>query len=172
VQLGTHAFVRLGYSAPQTGLHWLVLSTEIRCHLLQFAITSPDPRFIDIALHAIRSVELPARADIISGTGGGDTPLCIANYASAENLLSRVEPILPSGKSNPIPVRVVIDITGAVRHIHFLSAFPDQAQLITTALQQWRFRPHILNGNPVEVETGILFGRELHPVSQPSGTTP
>jgi periplasmic protein TonB len=56
-------------------------------------------------------------------------------------------------------VRVIIDRDGKVKHIHFLSAFPGQAQAIITALGQWRFKPYLRNGQPVEVETGILFGR-------------
>jgi hypothetical protein len=172
VQLGGHTFMRLGYSAPQSGLHWQVLATEIRCHLVQFVITSPDARFINTTLQALRRVELPADAGVTSGTGGADAPVCIAGYARPENILSRVEPVLPAGKSNPIPVRIIIDATGQVRHIHLLSAFPDQAQAIITALKQWRFRAHVLNGQPVEVETGILFGRARRPGSRPSDTAP
>jgi hypothetical protein len=48
---------------------------------------------------------------------------------------------------------------GKVKHVHFLSAFPAQSQAITAALSQWRFKPYLRNGQPVEVETGMLFGR-------------
>jgi hypothetical protein len=60
---------------------------------------------------------------------------------------------------NPVPVRIIIDKQGKVKHIHFLSAFPDQAKAITDALFQWRLRPYLRDGKPVEVETGIMFGR-------------
>ena len=53
----------------------------------------------------------------------------------------------------------IIDKEGKVKHIHFLSAFPDQAKAIADVLSQWRFRPYLRDGQPVEVETGILFGR-------------
>jgi periplasmic protein TonB len=56
-------------------------------------------------------------------------------------------------------VRLIIDRQGKVKHIHFLSAFPAQAQAISAAVLQWRFKPYLRNGQPVEVETGILFGR-------------
>jgi protein TonB len=56
-------------------------------------------------------------------------------------------------------VRVVIDREGNVKHIHFLSAFPEQAAAVSDALRQWRFKPYIRDGQPVEIETGILFGR-------------
>jgi hypothetical protein len=59
---------------------------------------------------------------------------------------------------NPIPVRLIIDRYGRVKHIHIISAFPEQAKIITDALLQWEFKPYIKNGEPVEVETGVMFG--------------
>jgi hypothetical protein len=60
-------------------------------------------------------------------------------------------------------VRIVIDTEGRVKHIHFLSAFPDQAKSIADALSQWRFKPLIVRGHPAEVETGLMFGRPPRP---------
>jgi hypothetical protein len=53
-----------------------------------------------------------------------------------------------------------------VQHIHFLSAFPDQARVITDALRQWKFKPYLRDGKPVEVETGVMFGRAAHPMTR------
>ncbi|PYU28965.1 MAG: hypothetical protein DMG32_01355 [Acidobacteria bacterium] len=69
---------------------------------------------------------------------------------------------------NPIPVRIIIDKDGKVKHIHFLSAFPDQAKSITDALLQWRFKPYLREGRPTEVETGIIFGNAAKAAEQPS----
>jgi hypothetical protein len=85
-------------------------------------------------------------------------PVCIQAYASPETILERVDPVFSEQKFNQIPVRVIIDREGKVKHIHFLSAFPAQSQAITAALAQWRFKPYRRNGEPVEVETGLLFG--------------
>ena len=102
---------------------------------------------------------LPVEAGPISGRGGGEVPVCIKDYAREENVLERVDPVFAERRFNPVPVRVIIDKEGKVKHIHFLSAFPDQAKAVTDALFQWRFRPYLRDGKPVEVETGILFGR-------------
>jgi len=37
--------------------------------------------------------------------------------------------------------------------------YAEQAKAITDALGQWKFKPHLRGGQPVEVETGIMFGR-------------
>ena len=76
-------------------------------------------------------------------------------------------------KFNPVPVRIIIDKEGKVKHIHFLSAFPDQAKAISDALKQWQFKRYMRAGQPVEVETGIMFGRVMYPAARRSsgGTT-
>lgn len=48
-----------------------------------------------------------------------------------------------------------------------LSAFPDQSQRIIKALLQWRFKPYLRDGAPLEVETGISFGYVRHPRAPP-----
>jgi Gram-negative bacterial TonB protein C-terminal len=76
--------------------------------------------------------------------------------------MARVDPVFIEHRFNPVPVRIIIDKRGRIEHIHFLSAFPDQAKAISDALSQWRFKPYLRNGEPVEVETGLLFGAAQH----------
>jgi hypothetical protein len=139
-------------------LHWAVLATQIRCHTVQFTFTSTNPGLIERLVADTSAMKLPPEAGLSSGAGGDGAPLCIKGYASGGNVLSRVDPIFTNPRYNPIPVRVVIDVNGKVKHIHFISSFPEQAKTIADSLQQWRFKPYVLNGKAVEVETGILFG--------------
>ena len=53
----------------------------------------------------------------------------------------------------------IVDAKGRVKHVHVLSAFPDQAQAIMAALRKWTFKPYRAGGRAVEVETGLVFGR-------------
>jgi hypothetical protein len=80
------------------------------------------------------------------------------NYATADKIVQRVDPVFADRKFNSIPVRFVISKEGSVKHVHIISAFPDQANIVTESLQKWLFKPYLINGQPVEVETGILFG--------------
>jgi hypothetical protein len=93
---------------------------------------------------------------------------CEANYAREENMTSLTEPVFTERRFNPVPVRIIIDKLGNVKHIHFLSAFPDQSKAITDALLQWKFKPYRRDGEPVEVETGVLFGRVQQSLTQPA----
>jgi hypothetical protein len=162
VKIAGHSFVRLDYGSPVAALHWAVLATQIRCHTVQFTFTSTDPQVIEHLVTEMSTLKLPPEAGLASGAGGGEAPLCVKDYASGGNVLNRVDPIFTDRRYNPIPVRVVIGVNGSVKHIHFISSFPEQAKTIADALQQWRFKPYVVNGNAVEVETGILFGTPLN----------
>ena len=86
------------------------------------------------------------------------SPVCVPDYAQGANVTYKVDPVFGDQKYNAIPVRVIIGKTGKVEHVHVISAFPAQARSITDALLQWRFNPYLRDGQPVAVETGILFG--------------
>jgi hypothetical protein len=168
VRIGDHSFVRFDYGSPVADLHWHVLATQVRCHMVQFVFTSRDTALIESLLKQMDKMTLPAEAGPISGRGGGEVPMCIKDYARDENVIERVDLFFTERRFNPVPVRIIIDKEGKVKHIHFLSAFPEQAKAIADALAQWRFRPYLLDGKPVEVETGIMFGHAPRPATSPS----
>jgi len=166
-------FTFYAYQSPVAQLHWYVLATEIRCHAVEFVLTSRDTKLLESLLADMNRMKLPAEASPSGGEGGGVFPVCIKDYATDEHLIARVDPILTEHRFTPVPVRIIIDKDGKVKHIHFLSAFPDQSAAIMAALQQWKFKPYLKDGQPVEVETGIMFGRAAAPLAsspKPSST--
>jgi hypothetical protein len=160
-------FTFFAYWSPVAEMHWYILATEIRCHAVEFVLTSRDTNLLESLMRDMSKMELPAEANPAGGQGGGAFPICIKDYAKEKNLIARVNPISTEHRSNAVPVRFIIDKSGKVKHIHFLSAFPDQEKVIADALQQWRFKPYLKNGQPVEVETGIMFGRAPPPLRNP-----
>ncbi len=170
-RIADRSFTFFAYWSPAAELHWYVLSTEIRCHAVDIVLTSRDTKLLENLVLDLNKMKLPAEVGPTAGTGGGDVPVCIKDYASDENVTARVDPVFTERRFNPVPVRIIIDKKGKVKHIHFLSAFPDQAKVITDALGQWKFKPYRRDGQPVEVETGLIFGRALHMTAAP-GTNP
>jgi hypothetical protein len=162
VRIADRSFVEFEYSSPIAELHWRILTTQIRCHVLQFVFTSRDTALLEGLTQQMNKMTLPMEAGPISGRGGGEAPVCIKDYAQDQNVVEKIDPVFTERRFNPVPVRIIIDKDGKVEHIHFLSAFPDQAKTITDALQRWRFRPYLRDGQPLEVETGILFGQSTH----------
>src|SRR6266568_3320918 len=168
VRIANHSFIRFDYGSPVAELHWHVLATQIRCHMVQFVFTSRDTKLMENLIQDMNKMSLPDEAGPISGRGGGDVPVCIKDYASGENVIERMDPVFAERRFNPVPFRIIIDKEGKIKHIHFLSAFPDQAKAITDALSHWRFKPYLRDGHPVEVETGVMFGRAPRPAALPS----
>ncbi len=162
--IADRAFTFFAYWSPVAELHWYVLATEIRCHAVEIVLTSRDTKLLESLTLELNKMKLPAEADPTLGTGGGDVPVCIKDYVRDENVITRVDPIFTEHRFNPVPVRIIIDREGKVKHIHFLSAFPDQTKIITDALRQWKFKPHRRGGQLVEVETGIMFGNDASPM--------
>jgi hypothetical protein len=153
VRIANQAFIHFDYASSVSGLHWHVLATDIRCHVVQFVFTGRDEALMNRLIQDMKGVRL--------ATETGDGPVCLKDYAQGENLIAREEPIFSEPRFNSVPVRIIVDAQGRVSHIHFLSAYPDQVKSISDALSHWRFKPYVLNGQPVEVETGILFGRAM-----------
>jgi hypothetical protein len=167
LKVAGHSFMFFAYESPVAQLHWYVAGTEIRCHAVEIVLTSRDTKLLESLLLDMNKMKLPGEASPMAGTGGGAFPVCIKDYARDENVIARVDPVFTEHKFNPVPVRVVIDKGGKIKHIHFLSAFPDQSKAITDALTQWKFKPYLQDGHPVEVETGIMFGRAAYPTTSP-----
>jgi hypothetical protein len=158
-EIAGHPFTFFAYWSPVAELHWYVLATELRCHTLEIVLTSRDTKLLGSLVLDLNKMTLPAETNPIDGTGGGVFPVCLKDYARDENMTARVDPVFTEHRVNPVPVRIIIDKNGRVKHIHFLSAFPDQVKAITDALGQWKFKPYLKGGQPAEVETGIMFGR-------------
>lgn len=75
-------------------------------------------------------------------------------------LTHRVEPVYPAlalqtHREGKVELRAIIATDGSVMSLEVLRADPLFVQSALAAVQQWRYRPTILNGQSVEVETRI-----------------
>ena len=155
-KIADRPFTFFAYWSPVAELHWYVMATEIRCHAVEMVLSSRDTKLLENLVLDLNKMKLTADA---GPAGGGSAPVCIRDYATDANVIAKVDPIFSEHKFNQVPVRIIIDKQGKVKHIHFLSAFPDQAKVITDALNQRRLKPNRQDGKLVEVETGLMFGR-------------
>lgn len=79
---------------------------------------------------------------------------------SEAQLLKKVEPIYPhiavlTGKQGDVKLHAYIAKDGSIESLTVLSGEPLLIYAAVDAVKQWRYRPYILNGEPVEVETFI-----------------
>jgi Gram-negative bacterial TonB protein C-terminal len=150
VKVADRLLYRVDFSG--VGLYRATFTTESRCHAVSFNLTSRDPELLGSLAFSVDKLSSARKRD-----SGAPVPYCIENYAVPENLLQRVEPNPVGPKFMPIPVRIIVDTEGSVKHIHVIRATPEQRKSIEDALRQWKFKPYRLNGRAVEIETGLMF---------------
>ncbi|MGH9603317.1 MAG: energy transducer TonB [Terriglobales bacterium] len=75
-------------------------------------------------------------------------------------LLRRVQPVYPpiakqAGIQGAVVLRAVIGRDGEIQELRVVSGHPLLSSAAKDAVAQWRYRPYMLNGAPVEVETQV-----------------
>ena len=75
-------------------------------------------------------------------------------------LISKTTPLYPTiartaGISGTVVLAATISKAGTIENLRVLSGHPMLTRAAIEAVQTWRYRPYLLNGQPVEVETTI-----------------
>jgi TonB family protein len=108
----------------------------------------------------------PAQSDAASGTTEPAQRVSISQGVSAGLLISRVPPIYPPLARNAriqgsVVMKALINQTGDVVSLELISGHPMLAPAALDAVRQWKYRPYMLNGNAVEVETQVIVNFTL-----------
>jgi protein TonB len=75
-------------------------------------------------------------------------------------LVQRMEPTYPTlakqaRVQGEVVLSAVIDTNGQIQNLQLVSGHPMLVPAAIAAVKQWRYKPYLLNGQPVEVETTI-----------------
>ena len=75
-------------------------------------------------------------------------------------LIHRVEPVYPAlgrqlHRDGHVELRAIIGTEGAIQSLQIVVSDPLFDQSAVEAVRQWRYRPTVLNGQPVEIDTYI-----------------
>jgi periplasmic protein TonB len=86
-------------------------------------------------------------------------PLKISHWAEG-NIIYRLQPIYPSlarqaRVQGAVELRAIISRTGTIENLVVVRGHPMLATAAIEAVRQWRYRPYLLNNEPIEVETEI-----------------
>jgi periplasmic protein TonB len=87
-------------------------------------------------------------------------PTAISEVTALARLINRVEPVYPKialyrHTEGTVELRAIIGRDGVIRDLRAISGDSILSLAALEAVNQWRFRPTMLNGQPVEVETLI-----------------
>ncbi|HSZ61218.1 MAG TPA: energy transducer TonB [Terriglobales bacterium] len=175
------SFTPVGDEQPVRGGH---TSAPVRNFRLDQIIAPPSiPTHIvnngdDNSVPAAPDFSSIDTGDIRSGHGGADVahgigdmpvvipprpvaakPLMVSHLAEA-NLLHKVQPIYPpiarqARVQGAVELRAIISKTGTIENLIVVRGHPMLSSAAIEAVRQWRYRPYLLNGEPIEVETEI-----------------
>ena len=75
-------------------------------------------------------------------------------------LIKKVQPQYPEDARHgrivgKVVLRAVIDKKGNVENLSLIQGHPSLAPAATQAVKQWKYKPYLLNGQPVNVETQV-----------------
>lgn len=81
----------------------------------------------------------------------------LAPNAVLGSLVYQVNPTPPPDPhmQGTVILHIVIDVDGNVSQIDAVSGPRELVEAATNAVRQWRYRPMMLNGDPVEVDTTV-----------------
>jgi periplasmic protein TonB len=104
---------------------------------------------------------------VIGGMGGAPPPpkpvasrIRQGGSVQAALLINRVQPVYPplarqTRIAGTVRLHAIISKQGSVESLEVLSGHPLLVRAAMDAVQQWRYKPTLLNGEPVEVDTTI-----------------
>jgi periplasmic protein TonB len=164
---------------PQSNMinNLLVAPHSIPNHVMNIDETAPPPQFA------------PTDGAVLGASGPGDfrglpnglgntvaaampaAPPPVASHVRVSrimegNLIRRVQPEYPAtAKLARVQGRVVLSAIiskdGRIENVQVLAGHPLLVQAAVEAVKQWRYRPYVLNDEPVEVETQITVNFSL-----------
>jgi protein TonB len=104
---------------------------------------------------------------VIGGVGAAPPPpkpsqtrIRQGGAVTAASLINKVNPTYPplarqTRISGTVRLHAIISKDGSVQQLEVLSGHPLLVQAALDAVRQWRYRPTLLNGEAVEVDTTI-----------------
>jgi len=90
----------------------------------------------------------------------------VSQGVSVGRLINKVEPVYPPLARNArvqgqVVLTAIISKDGTIQDLRVLSGHPLLVQAALDAVRQWRYKPYLLNGEPVEVETTVTVNFTL-----------
>jgi protein TonB len=100
----------------------------------------------------------------------GNTPMAVPKIAvqrvrvsqgvTAGLVIHKVQPNYPplaktARVQGTVQLAAIIGKDGTIQNLHVISGHPLLTQAALDAVKQWRYKPYVLNGEPVEVDTTI-----------------
>jgi len=120
-------------------------------------------------LNLAQAAPSEALSNIVSSTSAPPPSLAtlrVSQGVSQGLLVKKVAPAYPASamqmhKQGTVELMATIAKDGSIERIKVLGGDPLFAKSASDAVKQWKYRPYLLNGEPVEIETQITINFRL-----------
>jgi periplasmic protein TonB len=150
---------------------------------------APDSQPIVIKTHSSRAVAKPAETTeapapsmagiapagaalpaLVGSDGKAATPvlqiLHVSQGVSQGLLVKKIPPTYPASamqmhKEGAVEILATISKNGDISAVKILSGDPQLARAAAEAVKQWKYKPYLLNGEPLEIQTQVTVNFKL-----------
>ncbi len=118
------------------------------------------------AAQAALLIGLFATGLALTAVAAEDAVIRVGGNVQQANLVNKVTPVYPAQAKQDrvqgtVQLEVIIDKEGRVESVSVLGGPDPLVQAAVDAVKQWTYRPTLLNGEPVEVQTTVTVNFTL-----------
>jgi periplasmic protein TonB len=162
--------VHVAQIKPQMLNNQLTAPTKIPKEIKMVSEKEPPPS-ASFGVAGMEGTGTGAPGGVIGGLFGNATPkpvvkaetpkkINISQGVAAGNLISSPKPLYPpiakaARQSGTVVLQAMISKGGTIENLRVISGNAMLQQAALDAVRQWRYKPYLLNGEPVEVETTV-----------------
>ena len=140
--------------------------TVPKTHSKTAAADAPAPSVIGIATAGAGAPP----PDVVTAEGTAPKPILqtlnVSQGVSQGLLVRKVQPTYPKNAlfmriEGAVELMATISKTGDISHIKVLSGDSQLTRAAAEAVKQWKYKPYLLNGEPVEIQTQVTINFKL-----------
>ncbi len=150
------------------------ICTEFNDYLLRWNIGAKSNEAVNAvvgtisAVHAVAPEAIPASEEIAATQSSQPLRVRISQGVTQGMLLKRVQPIYPEiARANrlegTVVLKAVIDANGDIAELEAIQGPIEFVVSAVNGVRQWKYRPYVIQGKPVEVATQITVNYTLRP---------
>lgn len=153
-------------------LRAILATLTIVCALVATAVSqsptpSPTPSPSPTETPQAAPSPSPAETPQAQATPPRPMKLRVSQGVAEGNLIHRVQPVYPLEAlqkriSGEVLLGATISGAGDIENLHVISGDPILAEASLDAVKKWKYRPYMLKGEPVKVETTVKISFHLH----------
>jgi TonB family protein len=173
-----HDFYREDFEYRHGADHGALLCTLVKDYRLQWNITGWSKQAIETAINTLNAMtavpptppsstpNAPPLPDALKEPSKSPQRVRVAQGVSVGLLIKRVNPVYPAdaryaGIQGVVRLSAVINKNGEVVDLEVLDGPIELVVSAVNAVREWKYRPYLLMGDPVEVQTEVQVNYTL-----------